>query len=57
MSMKWKDEGLEKDECDVCGEDAYLNIDLRCRECVRGEETLPFPGLRLIGNLRKYGRK
>ena len=47
----------QKEQCDVCGEEAILSIDLRCRECEQEEETLPFPGLRLIGNLRKYGRK
>ena len=47
----------QKEQCDVCGNEAILSIDLRCRECEQEEETLPFPGLRLIGNLRKYGRK
>tara|TARA_R100001530_G_scaffold53935_1_gene39818 strand:- start:289 stop:462 length:174 start_codon:yes stop_codon:yes gene_type:complete len=54
---EFEDDSLVLDVCDVCDEEAYVNIDLRCRDCERAEETLPFPGLRLIGNLFKYGRK
>jgi len=44
-------------QCDLCEEESNLSIDLRCRDCESVEETIPFRGLRLIGNLRKYGRK
>ena len=53
----FEDDSYVLDVCDVCGDEAYVSIDLRCSDCERAEETLPFPGLRLIGNLRKYGRK
>ena len=44
-------------KCELCKGEFRRLHDQRCLECVDHEERIPFKGLRLIGNLRKYGRR